>query len=610
MSVSYTYQPLQIDAPYIRLMTILPDEAGSSIRITLRHVNVADVPRPAYETVSYVWGNPTRSACLKVSGVGNGPRYRYLFVPASTAAMLNRIRLSDRKRTIWQDAVCVNQDDLVERGHQVSLMSKVYSGSMGNIVYFGELSDPNMGDRISTVISTLLSDAERNTCGFSTFRTTITDEATGAYRYSDGEMQRSADEGAVTFMLKLPWFRRLWTLQEAALAPNNTAVLGTLRFDLLDILRALMWWLHGGLPMSSLEVQAGCNCIAQSHFYIDHDQGGLAGRYPGITDLLMCSTYSEKTEPRDGVFAILSLLSNTPPQLLAPDYNKPLSEILQTATRLASLERGDLDFLRLLKIRPDDLEGAHTASWVLRVDRQYDPAVDPSDLFLFPFPAFVAGSAHKDDTSLMSDSLDSATLLTTGYVVGEVETLSRVCTRAEYSHLDTLLVWIREAFDLYRMRVGSQVLPQARAFVLTVFGGAVIHSTSLPATDTELKLLDDFADLMWNAAEEHIKKDDIIGHPLHVALKKKIGVVIRTEFCSNRRIFVTTLGRLGLGPGVMQSGDVVTLLRGVRSPMILRPLSNGRYQLVGEAYVDGIMFGEAWKECKTTGAKEEEFLLV
>ncbi|KAK5679622.1 hypothetical protein LTS10_008444 [Elasticomyces elasticus] len=452
-------------------------------------------------------------------------------------------------------------------------------------------------------MASLFHDAERQTNGFSTFRATIVDEVTGVPQYNDDQMQRSVDQEAVTFMLELPWFRRLWTLREAALAPKNTAVLGTSRFDLLDMLRALMWWAHGQQSTSSIKALAGMTCIQQSQLYIDHDQSFMAGSFT-LADLLFCSMIFEKTEPRDGVFAIISLLSNIPPQLRIPDYNKPLSEILRTATRLAILERGDLEILRLVKTRPSDLEGAHVTSWVLRVDRQNNAAVDSIALY----SEFAAAEGLGKDTSLTLQSLDSATLLTRGYIVGEVETLSRVYTRADFRYTDTFLLWIREAFDLYGVRVASQTLPQARrAFALTILGSGILGHTFQLATDKELKPLDDITDLLWYGAEVHITND--IDHPLHAPLLD-VGHTFRTDFTINRRFFVTNSGRPGLGPRAMQTGNIVTLLRGVRTPIILRPLSDGRYQLVGETYVDGIMFGEAWKECKTTGAVEEEFLLV
>jgi hypothetical protein len=49
---------------------------------------------------------------------------------------------------------------------------------------------------------------------------------------------------------------------------------------------------------------------------------------------------------------------------------------------------------------------------------------------------------------------------------------------------------------------------------------------------------------------------------------------------------------MGLGPNAMQTGDVVCILFGCKVPYILRPV-DGHYLLVGDAYIHGIMDGEA-----------------
>lgn len=58
-------------------------------------------------------------------------------------------------------------------------------------------------------------------------------------------------------------------------------------------------------------------------------------------------------------------------------------------------------------------------------------------------------------------------------------------------------------------------------------------------------------------------------------------------------LFITKNRYLGLGPKSLMSRDQVWILAGADTPLVLRPLSNGRHQLVGEAYVHGIMHGEA-----------------
>ncbi|KAF9636440.1 Heterokaryon incompatibility [Lasiodiplodia theobromae] len=64
-------------------------------------------------------------------------------------------------------------------------------------------------------------------------------------------------------------------------------------------------------------------------------------------------------------------------------------------------------------------------------------------------------------------------------------------------------------------------------------------------------------------------------------------------FCL-RRFFVTKKGYIGIGPACMQEGDKVCVLSGAIVPFILRS-DGAEHKLVGEAYVHGIMHGEAYQ---------------
>ena len=61
--------------------------------------------------------------------------------------------------------------------------------------------------------------------------------------------------------------------------------------------------------------------------------------------------------------------------------------------------------------------------------------------------------------------------------------------------------------------------------------------------------------------------------------------------CKGRKMFQTKAGYLGLGPRMLQQGDLVFILFGGKTPYLLRPNGTG-YKLVGECYVDGMMRGE------------------
>ncbi|KAA8617557.1 hypothetical protein PtrSN002B_005790 [Pyrenophora tritici-repentis] len=61
---------------------------------------------------------------------------------------------------------------------------------------------------------------------------------------------------------------------------------------------------------------------------------------------------------------------------------------------------------------------------------------------------------------------------------------------------------------------------------------------------------------------------------------------------------ITKKGHLVLGYEGTKRGDVVALISGSQVPFIFRPQDSGRYRIIGEAYVDGIMDGEAWDSAK------------
>jgi hypothetical protein len=79
-------------------------------------------------------------------------------------------------------------------------------------------------------------------------------------------------------------------------------------------------------------------------------------------------------------------------------------------------------------------------------------------------------------------------------------------------------------------------------------------------------------------------------------------------FGAHGRAFVSTRhGRIGLAPKHTQPGDVVVILWNAGSPYVLRPVGNRNFKLVGEAYIHGLMYGEALVERQ--GVANEWFTL-
>jgi hypothetical protein len=71
-----------------------------------------------------------------------------------------------------------------------------------------------------------------------------------------------------------------------------------------------------------------------------------------------------------------------------------------------------------------------------------------------------------------------------------------------------------------------------------------------------------------------------------------------------RKPFVTAKGHLGLGLDHVGPGDVIAVLIGCQVPFVLRQSADGKYEIVGESYVDGIIDGEAVVGRESVGTVE------
>ena len=64
--------------------------------------------------------------------------------------------------------------------------------------------------------------------------------------------------------------------------------------------------------------------------------------------------------------------------------------------------------------------------------------------------------------------------------------------------------------------------------------------------------------------------------------------------CQGRKLFSTSRGYIGIGDITLETGDMICVFFGGRTPFIVRTV-NGKYKFVGECYLHGIMHGEELK---------------
>src|SRR5271170_2412568 len=100
---SFHYQPLNHKAREFRLLKLLPYSSfEDDVCCEIFHSSLDD--HPPYEALSYVWGDPSITGQIQCNGAACP-------VTTNLATALRYLRLRDRERIMWVDAICINQQD-------------------------------------------------------------------------------------------------------------------------------------------------------------------------------------------------------------------------------------------------------------------------------------------------------------------------------------------------------------------------------------------------------------------------------------------------------------------------------------------------------------------
>jgi hypothetical protein len=127
--------------------------------------------------------------------------------PASSAAAIRRMRHASSVRTLWVDAICIDQDNLEERAQQVGQMGRVYRSSQKNLIYLGECRNETSTKLALQEIQTVLKDLNEETNDM-----TAVVRGTTLFDHSDSTAETGMKYDVNFDLLtqdifSLPWFR-------------------------------------------------------------------------------------------------------------------------------------------------------------------------------------------------------------------------------------------------------------------------------------------------------------------------------------------------------------------------------------------------------------------
>jgi hypothetical protein len=88
-----------------------------------------------FEALSYVWGSRFGTEPLICDG-------KVMLITPNCEAALRYLRLIDKPRVLWVDAICIDQEagkaSVKERNVQVAMMGEIYTAASHTLCWFGE----------------------------------------------------------------------------------------------------------------------------------------------------------------------------------------------------------------------------------------------------------------------------------------------------------------------------------------------------------------------------------------------------------------------------------------------------------------------------------------
>jgi hypothetical protein len=305
--VPFAYEPLDPSQKAIRMLIVLPSSDRKSqiqcklVKLDMKAISAMGIKRYPFAALSYLWGseNPPQTVLL------DGKKVK---IRRNLGDALLNFRDTRLPVILWVDALCINQADSNEKGHQISLMGLIYHRAGHVLMWLGNENIGTGHAMLPLYIDDFLRSLRRystNSIGLKELRDCLITTQTVEHLCS------------IHAMLQRTYWTRVWIVQEVLLAQGATVCWGPYTVSWQSILDTL-----------------GCNgyveSVTQPH-YLSHEKPlagtlGLiyarrtSGSTMKISDALLLGKNRSATDDRDYIYAFLGLCDGA--NLIYPDYAK------------------------------------------------------------------------------------------------------------------------------------------------------------------------------------------------------------------------------------------------------------------------------------------------
>lgn len=302
---SSPYDRLDQARNQIRLFKLDPCRTGDKITGSFLYAYIEECP--SYTALSYAWGDDVAAGTIRVGRNDN------LDTDLGVADNLLRFlrvqsRMITKPKFFWIDAICINQEDLSERNHQVGLMKLIYTNASDVYVWLGGEADD------SKIAMSFLSRGGPKP---------LRPRGSGFF-----PVWTPREARALVELCERPYWRRMWIIQEVIHAENIRVWCGDqsadwLAFDKLygslKTLDDMGWATHHRHAIAVLQSSALTMVWQRAHWR--HPETPV----PTLQTLVEVFQEWKCSDLRDKVYALVGIAATR--TAVVPDYSRSARQV-------------------------------------------------------------------------------------------------------------------------------------------------------------------------------------------------------------------------------------------------------------------------------------------
>lgn len=593
----------------IRLLKIEPalSSPGGLVRCSMEHAQFH--AKPDYTAVSYRWGDTSLSSTILVDE-------RLLSVTKSVLELFfsrRRFLSANETRLYWIDAICINQADTEEKTVQVQAMRSIFQSATEVMVHLGN------SPLERTAAEMLFEQAEAFTyLGLS--------DSFDPWRLSRNINRQHIK--SIMWLLTNRYFTRAWIVQEMLSGRKVTFYFGGLCVPWAIFAAAICRILPKHGPTGLIHNRAdGKNY--QPHHSPLYNIRTIVDLKPEsenktqelrtipkdrcLETLLFVSSRFRATDPRDLIFAFSGIATDYHDcDLLRPDYQKPIERVFEDfAVYLLVHQRPAAVNIFALAGRGYNHERRKVPTWVPDPsEARYGEMFSISNPHEKEGPCFEA-SGHS--TPCVRTGGDRKTIVVEGVIRDSLVSLSACkytkkavrATQKGAGRYDFLLA----AFDLIVAMENGPPVSWQKSMVDDLFNTLLTAASLIANPHLKSSQMPEASYFEYmNLTQQHVARDlaeRIFLYTLQDVPEPKLAGFASFDRMALGRLFgITKARRFCFVPPLANVNDVVFVPSGAQVPYLIRPSGSidgqETWELVGEAYVQGIMMGEGFDEGEKT----------